>query len=308
VVTTMMKKKSAHFRSPLSPLSPIFEVPASLLTLHRCSLSPSVCTRLFRCARYQRPAVEKTCCAGVSVPTMLRFNHTAIRFKPLLWGLIVAILATACGSTAEQSTPQDSSSPQESTGRGITESSRTQLSRERIDVGDTRAFLCGEGNYGVVMAHGASYDATSWEGQAQRIAQEGMVALAVEDTSPQNLLTAAEYLKGERGIRGVAFLGASAGGSAVLQAAGNSPEVPDQLILLSAVGDVSGLGEEPKLFVASEGEGRLSEEVRQMAEKAPGDRNEVLVLPGDAHAQAIFETNQGERLTQAILERLKEQA
>jgi acetyl esterase/lipase len=136
-----------------------------------------------------------------------------------------------------------------------------------------------------------------------------MVALAVEDTSPQNLLAAAEYLKGERGIRGVAFLGASAGGSAVLQAATNSPEVPDQLILLSAVGDVSGLGEEPKLFVASEGEGRrLAQEVRQMAGEAPGDHNEALILPGDVHAQAIFETDQGERLMQTILERLEEQA
>ena len=44
-----------------------------------------------------------------------------------------------------------------------------------------------------------------------------------------------------------------------------------------------------------------------MAEEAPGDRNEVLVLPGDAHAQAVFETDQGERLTQAVLERLEEQ-
>jgi acetyl esterase/lipase len=157
------------------------------------------------------------------------------------------------------------------------------------------------------MAHGASYDAASWEDQAQRIAQEGIVAVAVEDTSPQNLLAAARYLKGERGIRGVAFLGASAGGSAVLQAATNSPDLPDQLILLSAVGDVSALGEEPKLFVASEGEGRVTQEVRQMAGEAPGDNNEMLILPGDAHAQAIFKTDQGERLMQAILERLEEQ-
>ena len=84
--------------------------------------------------------------------------------------------------------------------------------------------------------------------------------------------------------------------------------MPDQLILLSAVGDVSGLGEEPKLFVASEGEGRLSEEVRQMAEEAPGDRKEVLILSGDAYAQAIFKSDQGEHLMQAILEPLKEQA
>jgi len=42
-----------------------------------------------------------------------------------------------------------------------------------------------------------------------------------------------------------------------------------------------------------------------MVEEAPGGRNEALILPGDAHAQAIFETNQGEKLVQAILELLE---
>jgi hypothetical protein len=65
------------------------------------------------------------------------------------------------------------------------------------------------------------------------------------------------------------------------------------------------LGDYPKLFVASEGEG-LADTVRGMAEEAPGDRNEVLILPGDAHAQAIFETNQGEKLMRTILKLLKE--
>ena len=60
----------------------------------------------------------------------------------------------------------------------------------------------------------------------------------------------------------------------------------------------------PKLFVASEGEG-LAEEVREMTEEAAGDQNKVRILPGSAHAQAIFETDQGGKLVQAILERLQ---
>jgi hypothetical protein len=43
-----------------------------------------------------------------------------------------------------------------------------------------------------------------------------------------------------------------------------------------------------------------------MAEESPDDRNEALELSADAHAQAIFMTDQGERLTQAVLERLEE--
>jgi len=46
--------------------------------------------------------------------------------------------------------------------------------------------------------------------------------------------------------------------------------------------------------------------VRRMAEEAPGGLNEALILPGDAHSQALFQTEEGERLMRAILERLEE--
>ncbi|MGI9049359.1 MAG: hypothetical protein ACR2GU_08325 [Rubrobacteraceae bacterium] len=100
----------------------------------------------------------------------------------------------------------------------------------------------------------------------------------------------------------MALIGASAGAGPVLEAAGTKG-VADQLILLSGTGDVSKLGKLPKLFVASEGEG-LAPDARQMAKEAPGDRNQALILPGSAHAQAIFETDQGNRLLQRIIKRL----
>ncbi len=209
--------------------------------------------------------------------------------------VVVGIFSVGCGSPDEQSGGQGGSS---------SGSSRAG-SGEAVAVGGTEALAWGEGDRGVVLAHGAAYDAASWEHQARRIAEKGVVALAVEDTSAQGVAEAARYLKEERGVRDVTLIGASAGTSGVLGAAEKNTGLADQVILLSGTGDVSGLGEYPKLFVASEGEG-LAGEVRRMAEVAPGDRNEVLILPGDAHAQAIFETNQGERLMQAILELLKE--
>lgn len=42
-----------------------------------------------------------------------------------------------------------------------------------------------------------------------------------------------------------------------------------------------------------------------MAEEASGDRNEALIVEGDTHAQAIFETPQGERLLRAITDRMR---
>ena len=213
----------------------------------------------------------------------------------LCWLVVVAtIFSVGCGSPEEQGGRQGGSSS----------GSSQAGSGEAVEVGGAEAIVWGEGERGAVLAHGAVYDAASWGDQAQRIAENGAVALAVEDTSAQTVAEAARYLEDERGVRDVTLIGASAGTGGVLGAAEENPRLAEGVILLSGTGDVSGLGEYPKLFVASENEG-LAPEVRRMAEEAPGGRNEALILPGDAHAQAIFETDQGEKLVQAILELLE---
>ena len=174
-----------------------------------------------------------------------------------------------------------------------------------VSVGDTWGLAWGEGERGAVLVHGAAYDAASWEVQGRALEENGIVALAVEDTRARNVRSAIEYLKEEYDVGSVAMIGASAGAGSVLQVAREDPGEISQIILLSGTGDVSGLGEQPKLFVASEGES-VADQIRLMAEEAPGDRNEALILPGDAHAQAIFRTEEGERLTQTILNRLEE--
>lgn len=215
------------------------------------------------------------------------------------FALFAATFVAGCGAIGKQQSAEESR-------QGSSGESSAAPAGERVEIGNTEALMWGERDYGVVMAHGASYDAASWEEQGQKIAENSIVALAPEDISPQSLLASIEYLKEEHGVRDVALMGGSAGGSAVLRAAKENPEAADQLITLSASGDVSGLGPEPKLFVATEGEGGFAEEARRMAREAPGDQNEALILPGDAHAQAIFRTEEGDRLMQAILERLEE--
>ena len=163
--------------------------------------------------------------------------------------------------------------------------------------------LRGKGVYGVVLSHGAVYDAASWTPLAREIAQNGMVALALEEVEPDDLLAANSYLREKYGVKAVALIGASAGGSTAITAMARSPRKWDQLILLSSTGDVSGLGPAPKLFVASEDEG-IADAVRRMAKEAQGKRNEALIFKGSAHAQAIFRVPEGLRLTSAILQRL----
>ncbi len=172
-----------------------------------------------------------------------------------------------------------------------------------VRFGETDALLWQAGEYGVVLAHGAAYDAASWRPQGETIAASGVTVLALEQTSPEDILAGIRFLKEEGGVSEVALIGASAGASTALAATAMEPAAVDQLVILSGTGDVSGLGDQPKLFVASEGEA-LAEATCRMAEDAPGAANEALILPGDAHAQAIFETEQGDSLLQAILDPL----
>ncbi len=171
-------------------------------------------------------------------------------------------------------------------------------------VAGSGALRWGDGPYGVVLAHGAAFDAASWEPQAQAIAEQGATVIAVEDISPEGLLEAVEELQSE-GVADVALIGGSVGADAVLELAAEDPELADQLILLSPNAVVDGLGERPKLFIASEDESVADVSV-ELAESAPGEDNESRLFPGQAHAQNLFDSEQGDAVLELILERLDE--
>lgn len=194
----------------------------------------------------------------------------------------VLLLASACGGEEPGGTGPVSGTPGEAGGSDV--------------------LTWGSGDYGVVLAHGAAFDAASWTEQAVAIAEQGATVVAVEDISPEAIAAAVELLRDD-GIDRVALVGGSAGADAILRLAAEQPDLPDQLVLLSPNTVVEGLGSEPKLFVASEGEpgADLS---RQLAETAPGDDNVVLVVGGSAHAQNLFDSPQGSDVLEAVLERL----
>ncbi len=204
-------------------------------------------------------------------------------------GLVLAALVLAgCSSTQ---TPGDSagSSPADAT---------------RGQVGGNDSLRWGDGARGVVLAHGAAFDAASWSEQAPLIADQGFTVVAVEDISPDAIESAVKALQSE-GIEDVALVGGSAGADAILQLASDQPNLPAQLILLSPNSVVDGLGEEPKLFIASEDES-VADVSTQLADAGPGSDNMAVLLPGSAHAQNIFDTDQGETVVGLILDRLSE--
>lgn len=163
------------------------------------------------------------------------------------------------------------------------------------------------GPQSVLLAHGAAYDAESWSEQARQMQSEGYSVLAVEQITADSILTGITWLIDDRGAAGVVVIGASAGGGGALTALSEQPEGVIGLILLGATGSAEDLGDYPKLFTASEGEG-MRDRLEQMADAAPGDENQVEIVPGDAHAQATFRNPEGETLIGAIMRFLDEDA
>jgi len=204
---------------------------------------------------------------------------------------------------------------------GLTAAPR-EVSFPTADGGVIWADLYGTGDRGVVLAHGARFDKASWGKQAEALARAGFRVLAIDfrgygqsrggdKSAPgsgekyEDILAAARYLR-ENGAKTVGLIGASMGGGAAATASILArPGEIDRLILLAPVP----VAEPerltcPKLFVVSRGDG-LATKVREQFEKAP-EPKELMILEGSAHAQFLFQTDQGERLMKKILEFLSE--
>jgi pimeloyl-ACP methyl ester carboxylesterase len=191
------------------------------------------------------------------------------------------------------------------------------------DGGRVFADLYGKGKRGVVLAHGGRFNKESWAKQARALAAAGFRVLAMDFrgygesrgpgqadplSTPLHLdvLAAVRYLR-RAGAKSVSVVGASMGGQAAADASlAAEPGEIDRLVLLAAW--ASGPPEKLKgrtLFIVSRddtrGDGvvRLVQ-IRRQYEKAPGVK-ELVVLDGSAHAQALFQTDQGERVMREIL-------
>ena len=229
----------------------------------------------------------------VGTVTAVAPRRIAVRLLPLF----AALLLGACGSDEQASSGGSSA-------EGSTSAASTADSGERIEIpGAGEALTWGEGKSTVLLAHGAAFDAASWEEQAAEIAAAGHLVVALEETTPESILAASSFLRDDRSAKSVALVGASAGADASLQALSMMPDAFDQLITLSVNSTAEGLGSEPKLFIASEDE-PLANLSTELADGAEGSDNEALLLSGSAHAQAIFDGDQSDRALSAILDRL----
>ena len=193
---------------------------------------------------------------------------------------------------------------------------------------EIQADLYGSGTRAVILAHGGRFGKESWKKQAQAFASAGFLVLAIRfrgdrsnpDGSPgsfgsdadnaADVLAAVSYLH-RIGAKTVSAVGGSLGGDAVGEADAESrPGNIDRVVFLGSSG-----GSAPeklsgrKLFIVARGDrsgsGLRLPEISSNYQKAPQPKK-LVILEGSAHAQFLFDTDQGPRLLNEILRFLSE--
>jgi pimeloyl-ACP methyl ester carboxylesterase len=208
--------------------------------------------------------------------------------------LVIGLFALAALASAAQS-PRDVSFP-------------------TADGGRVDADLYGSGTTGVVFAHGAIFNKQSWAPLARRIAAHHMRALAIDfrgygksragsDSGALYLdvMAAVRWLH-KQGVEKVDLVGGSMGGGAAGEAATRlKPGELDKLLLLSPmpINDPENLKAASILYIASRNES-LAPTVREQYRHAPSPKK-LVFLDGSAHAQNIFDTDQAQNLSDAIV-------
>jgi pimeloyl-ACP methyl ester carboxylesterase len=190
------------------------------------------------------------------------------------------------------------------------------------DGGQMCADLYGQGPRAVVLAHGGRFNKESWREQARALVSGGFRVLAIDfrgfgcstgpgqadfDTAPfeNDVLAAVRYLKargaGTVSVVGGSFGGGAAGDASIKSAAGEI----DRIVFIGGAPNLSAerLKARSLFIVAREDandSGPRLPGIRAQFEKAPQPK-ELIVVDGSAHAQFLFQTDQGARVLQEIL-------
>ena len=170
----------------------------------------------------------------------------------------------------------------------------------------------GGGPRGVVLAHGAVFDRTSWDPLARRLAGVGLRVLAPDlrrdaegrprgrEAWRRDVRAAVELLRRE-GVEQVSLLGASLGGAAVADCMTEEPVgAVERVVLLAPAGALAPerlAGR--KLVVLSRDEPGAAQ-IRALYERMP-EPKELEELAGRAHAQYVFQTPAGPALEERLV-------
>lgn len=190
------------------------------------------------------------------------------------------------------------------------------------DGGVVFADLYGSGERAVVLAHGGPFNKESWAPQAKVLQAAGFEVLAIDfrgygkshapgDTNVLgaqlylDVLAAVRYLHAN-GAKRVSIVGGSMGGAAAGDAsiASRRGEIDRIVFLGSAPNLPADKLKARSLFIVARddtsGDGPRLPGIRAQYEKAPQPK-QLIILEGSAHAQYLFQTDQGDRVMREIL-------
>src|SRR5271157_2662762 len=190
------------------------------------------------------------------------------------------------------------------------------------DGGLVYADLYGTGARGVVLAHGGQFNKESWEKQARALEKAGFHVLAIDfrgygqsrgpgDSDPLSaplhfdVLAAVRYLR-KSGAKSVSVVGASMGAGAAGDAsiASRPGEIAHLVLLGGSPNEPAEKLKSATLFIVarddSSGDGPRLPRIQEQYEKAPQPKA-LIILEGSAHAQFLFQTDQGPRVMREIL-------
>ncbi len=190
------------------------------------------------------------------------------------------------------------------------------------DGGMIYADIYGDGDRGVVLAHGGRFNKGSWAPQARTLASAGFRVLALDfrgygksrgpgDSDPLgaplhlDVLDAVCYLR-RAGVKDVSIVGGSLGGGAAGDAsiASRPGEIARVVFLGSAPSGPAEKLKSASLFIVARddasGDGLRLPGIQRQFDKAPQPKS-LVILEGSAHAQYLFETDQAERVMREIL-------
>lgn len=191
-----------------------------------------------------------------------------------------------------------------------------------------QADIYGGGHRALLLAHGGRFNKDSWQKQTPVFARAGFLVLALNfrgdgpnpDGSPgsygsdadnaTDVLAAVTHLR-QIGATSVSAIGGSLGGDAVGSAEVQSPAgVFDRMVFMGSTG-----GDNPeklrgrKLFIVARDDaddaGPRLPSITHHYEQAP-EPKKLVVLQGSAHAQFLFDTDEGPELMRDLLDFLSQ--
>ncbi len=213
--------------------------------------------------------------------------------------------AVACGgSKGSSSGDEDTSGVRETAVRFKTSDGRTLTGR-----------LFGSGRVGVALSHMFPADATSWYPYARRIANAGYATLAFNFrgyadsggskqtvNAPADVAAAQRYLE-RRGVRDIALVGASMGGTASLIAAESNDALavvaisaPSRFMGLDAIG-VATRVQRPVLLIVARNDDQAFRSVEELERALPNP--DTKIYDGDAHGTNLLD-NRPEAVDEVI--------